>query len=93
MNKDLDINSLGLRYVFDSKLWAVKKEYIYAAIEAVQNGLEYANSILISHDDALGRTTKKNRMWAEVIENDIRQMRQTLEDLRKRCPEPVMLLD
>ena len=70
------------------ELWTVKKDYIYAAIEAVRNGLEYTITELVTHDLDLGRTTKKNRMWAETMEKDIKQMEQTLEDLKERCPEP-----
>lgn len=92
MNKE-KLDLVGMGYVFDSKFWAVKKDYIYAAIEAVRNGLGSTITVLVTHDLDLGRTTKKNRMWAETMEKDILQMKQTLEDLQKRCPEPVMNLD
>jgi hypothetical protein len=62
--------------------WIVPKYFIYASIVAVQNGLEYARECLLQHDSALGRTTYKNKTWAETIERDILQMEKTLEDLK-----------
>jgi hypothetical protein len=42
----------------------------------------YARDCLLQHDSVLGRTTYKNKTWAETIEKDILQMEKTLEDLR-----------
>ena len=56
------------------EVWSVKKDAIYAAIHAIESGLEYARQSLTDHDAALARTTHKNRTWAETIEGDIRQM-------------------
>lgn len=64
------------------ELLTVKKDYIYAALYAVQNGLDYARECLITHDSNLGRTTLKNRTWAERMEEDIRHMESTLTNLR-----------
>lgn len=72
---------------YQPELWTVKKDDIYAAIHAVQNGLEYARECLSAHDSNLGRTTLKNRTWAERMEEDIRHMESTLNALRL-CPNP-----
>ena len=66
------------------EIWSVKKDAIYAAIPAVEAGLEYARECLTTHDSQLGRTTLKNRTWAETIEKDIRHMEKTLV-LLKSC--------
>jgi len=67
---------------YQPEIWSVKKDVIYASIPAVEAGLEYARELLSAHDSALGRTTRKNKCWAETIEQDIRHMERTLEMLR-----------
>lgn len=71
---------------FEPETWQVKKDTIYAAITAVEDGLEFAKSSLEEHDLNFGRKTKKNKSWAETIEASIRHMELTLEML-KDCPE------
>jgi len=71
------------------EVWRVKKDVIYAAIPAVESGLEYARECLAAHDSALGRTTRKNRTWAETMERDIRHMVRTLAMLRACGPNSV----
>ena len=68
------------------EVWRVEKDVIYAAIPAVESGLEYARECLITHDSALGRTTYKNKTWAETMERDIRHMERTLAMLRACGP-------
>ena len=60
-----------------------RNESINAAIVSVQNGLEYARECLNYHDGTVGRTTPKNRIWAETIESDIRQMEAALKMLKE----------
>ena len=68
------------------EMWNVKKDTIYAAIAALESGLEYAMECLATHDADLGRTTRKNKTWAVTMEYDIRHMRQTLEALQSILP-------
>jgi len=68
------------------EVWEVKKDAIYAAIHAIESGLEYARQCLCDHDAALGRTTHKNSTWAETIESDIRQMENARDLLPVRQP-------
>ena len=68
------------------EVWEVKKDAINAAIHAIEAGLEYARQCLTDHDASLGRTTHKNRTWAETIEGDIRQMENALALLPARKP-------
>ena len=68
------------------EMWSVQKDVIYAAIKAVEDGLEYARDCLTSHDIALGRTTKKNRTYAEIMEEEIQHMELTLAMLRACGP-------
>lgn len=59
------------------EIWRVEKDVIYAAIPAVESGLEYARECLTSH---------KNKTWAETMERDIRHMERTLAMLRACGP-------
>jgi hypothetical protein len=67
---------------YQPEMWTVPKDAIYAAIPAVESGLEYARECLAEHDRALGRTTYKNKTWVETMEGDIRQMEAALKLLR-----------
>ena len=67
---------------YQPEIWQVRKDYIYAAITSIQDGLGYAEECLQEHDGRLGRTTRKNKLWAEIMEKDIAQMRLSLEWLR-----------
>ena len=75
-------NPLLVPTCYQPEIWQVEKNVIYASIPAVEAGLEYANELLAAHDRDLGRTTLKNKTWAETIEADIRHMSRTLEMLR-----------
>ena len=57
-----------------------------ALIAAVESGIEYARECLATHDAYLGRTTMKNKRWAETMADDISHMERTLEMLRAREP-------
>lgn len=74
---------------YTPEMWSVRKDAIYAAIVAVQDGLEYARECLVTHDKALGRTTLKSRRWAESIERDIAHMESTLKMLRECGPSTI----
>ena len=63
------------------ELWTVKKDDFYACVAAINNGLEYARECRTAHDDNLGRTTLKNKIWGERMDEDIRKMEQLLSNL------------
>lgn len=71
---------------YQPHIWTVKKDTIYAAIQAVEDGLESTRELLVKHDAELGRTTQKNKGWAETLEASIAHMERTLAMLRA---EPV----
>ena len=59
---------------YQPEIWSVKKDDIYAAITAIESGICYAQECLATHDQSLGRTTRKNKSSAERMESDLRQM-------------------
>lgn len=40
-------------------------------VDALECGLEHTQTVLAEHDVSLGRTTRKNKNWAEQLEKDI----------------------
>lgn len=91
MNTTDDLRALSASDLFGHsayvpEIWPVQKDAIYAAIPAVESGLEYARECLANHEASLGRTTHKNKTWAETMENDIRHMERTLKMLRECGP-------
>ena len=66
--------------------WIVPKDTVYAAIAALEDGKEYAEELLVKHDEALGRTFKSNREAAEIMEQSIAKMEAALKSLRE-CGE------
>jgi hypothetical protein len=71
---------------YEPEIWPVPKDIIYAAIPALEAGLEYARDCLTDHDALCGRECRKNRVAAEAMENDIRNMERTLAMLRACGP-------
>ena len=60
----------------------IEKSDIYAAREALRNGIEYSEELLAKKDWELGREHKSNRETAERIERDIAAMRMALIKLK-----------
>jgi len=49
----------------------IPMETLNDAIDALEVGWEYAKEALAQHECSLGRTTRSNRMHAEIVEDDI----------------------
>ena len=69
------------QYTYQPEQCTIRKDTLYAAIPAIENGLEYARECLATHEEALGRTTRKNQLTAEAMERDIVQMQTALDGL------------
>lgn len=74
---------------YQPEQWTVPKDTIYAAIAALKDGKEYAEELLMRHDEALGRTFKSNREAAEIMERSISKMEAALKSLLECGPDPV----
>lgn len=64
------------------EIWEIKKDLVYKLIPALQAGLENTQSALVEHDAALGRTTTKNKMWAKTLEQEIRDIKDCIKQLK-----------
>lgn len=53
-------------------------------IDALQAGLEHTESSLIEHDATVGRTTRRNKFWAQTLEADILALKNSIEFLKKK---------
>ena len=67
---------------YQPEIWEIKKDLVDKIIPCLEAGLENTQSALVEHDAALGRTTTKNRMWAETLEQEIRDMEDCIKQLR-----------
>lgn len=68
---------------YQPHMWNVKQDDIEFSEHVIRKGLEYAEECLRIHDVAIGRTTYKNKTWAETMEADINQMKASLIQLHK----------
>ena len=78
----MPLDKLEALLEYQPEIWSIKKDLIYKIIPCLQAGLENTQSTLAEHDAALGRTTTKNKMWAETLEQEIRDMRDCIEQLK-----------
>ncbi len=67
---------------FQPEKWQVDKNTLRSTIDALRSGLEHTNAALIEHDANLGRTTRKNKSWAETLESDIRLIEDCIKKLK-----------
>lgn len=80
--KDLPDKPLDIIQEMKPELWHIDKFAVLNTIDALQSGLEYARECLSTHDSIIGRTTKKNKSWAETIEKDIRLIEKSIKELK-----------
>jgi len=57
------------------------------AIDALQAGLEHTQTALIEHDASSGRTTRRNKFWAQTLETDIAAMEKSIKFLKMKLVE------
>ena len=67
---------------YQPEMITLRRDYIDSAILRIEDGLEYARECSTTHEIDLGRTTLKNRLWAERMEDDIRKMEELLVVLK-----------
>jgi len=60
---------------YKPEVWAMRKDTIYEARDALACGIENTEELLIMHDRDLGRSTKSNRLNAERLEQEIQKMK------------------
>ena len=64
-------------------VYEIPKETIILARSVIESGIEYLNMTRFEHERNLGRTTRKNRAWAERMEADLAEMRSEVERMRR----------
>lgn len=58
--------------------WSMLESTVLDARRAIEIGIENTRNLLVDHDAMLGRTIRKNRVFAESMESDIRIMTEAL---------------
>lgn len=74
---------------YQSHIYSIQKDDIYAAIRALEIGHENTRELLASHEREFGRTTKKNQMWAEQLEQDLTCIQSAIKALKENPKEQV----
>ena len=64
------------------EIWSIEKDLIYKIIPCLEAGLENTQSALDEHDITYGRTITKNKIWAETLEQEIRDMEDCIKQLK-----------
>lgn len=64
--------------------WVMKETTMEFIRESLELGVEYAQESLAAHDASLGRTTRKNKSLAEMIETHIAKM----QEAYKKAEDP-----
>lgn len=65
----------------DEVHYTVPQSTVIRTRRALEAGLDGAREALAVHDRDLGRTTRRNQVFAEVLESDIRLIEQALSEL------------
>lgn len=64
------------------EIWQIKKDLVYKLIPCLEAGLENTQASLEDHIITLGRTTTKNKMWAETLEQEIKDTKDCIKQLK-----------
>ena len=62
---------------------SIRRELLDEVIKQLDLGMQYAKDALINHDSSLSRTIKSNRFLAEQMENEIAEMKETIDKLER----------
>ena len=77
-----DFESPPLRMTMQATFVSVDEEILRRALQTSEDAREFATELLAVHDDNLGRTTQKNRMWAEQLEKSAAGAKVSIAELR-----------
>lgn len=61
---------------------SVDQEILIRALRAAEDAKEWATELLAVHDRDLGRTTVKNRLWANHLEKSIDLANRSINELK-----------
>lgn len=73
---------------YQSETWAMPKDSIYAAQEALKIGIENSQELLADFETRFGRDTPSNRITAERMDEEIAQMKKALNDMTQMSDTP-----
>ena len=60
----------------------VEKSLLENTCVNLKTALEYVQEALVEHDNALGRTTSKNRRYAQMMESDIEKIQLSINEIK-----------
>lgn len=83
INKAWDENNVKQQMKTESETFSTDGWFSKDIIHAMELGIDYAKMYLESLDAVEGRFTYKNRIWAERVEEDIRNMVKVIEKAKE----------
>lgn len=69
---------------YQSETIAIPTLEVQNIVDALEAGLEHAQTVLAEHDVSLGRTTRKNKNWAEQLESDVEFFKTRIKLLKEK---------
>jgi len=82
-------NKMSYPEIYEAEMWSYRKDYIYAAIESLKVGLEYAQICLEDYGGSTEHKNRRDKTWAWKMESDIARMTEALWWLQNKCSKPV----
>ena len=68
---------------YQPETWAMLKDSIYAAQEALKIGIENSQELLADFETRFGRDHRSNKITAERMDEEIAQMKKALNDIKQ----------
>lgn len=69
--KNIQPDTMAEITTYQPETIAIPTQELRKIVDALEAGLEHTQTVLSEHDASLGRTTRKNKNWAESLEKDI----------------------
>lgn len=82
--KGREIWGASLPQNYQPETVSIPKLEVENIIDALKAGLEHTENVLIDHDNTLGRTTRKNELWAKQLEKDIEFFKTRIKLLKEK---------
>lgn len=81
MDPKYNLEEIGFQ-TYQETYYKIGKSDLCSILNSLQFGLELTQEALIEHDNYLGRTIMKNKMWAEELEEEIKKFKNRIKEVK-----------
>ncbi len=71
-----------MNYFYEPVTISIPEQDLRNILDCLESGLESSQELLIQHDVNFGRTTKKNKMLANILESEIERTKSSITLLK-----------